>query len=380
METRRRWRAITFSLRSPHELGSRLGKPWQFALCAAAPLMVLGWDLHAATSVGGVAVDLQHAYLGAAREVAHGRTPYPAPQTAPLGTGAVYVYPPLTAFLTTPLLLVPQGVAVWVGIAAMLACFAGALWILDVRDYRCYGIALLWLPTLAAVQSANLSLPLLLAVAVGWRYRSRARGAVAIGAGIAGKLILWPMIVWLVAARRYRPAMLAVTSAGALIIGPWALLSFQGVGTYWRLARDLEKIMGPRSYTAAALLQRLGVAHATALGMMVGAAVLALAAISALHGAEPRSFALAVLASLLLSPIVWLHYFVLLAAPIAIYRPRFSPAWLLPLVLWACPVASHDGLGTSGSAWQIILALTVAIVLASSLRETHRGRLQVEAA
>jgi hypothetical protein len=42
-----------------------------------------------------------------------------------------------------------------------------------------------------------------------------------------------------------------------------------------------------------------------------------------------------VVATLTLSPIVWLSYFVLLAAPLALARPRLSPAWLLIVAPWA---------------------------------------------
>jgi hypothetical protein len=39
-------------------------------------------------------------------------------------------------------------------------------------------------------------------------------------------------------------------------------------------------------------------------------------------------------AVLALAPIVWLHYLTLLAVPLAVYRPRLSGAWLVPLVFW----------------------------------------------
>ena len=53
-----------------------------------------------------------------------------------------------------------------------------ALWLLEVRDWRVYGVVLLWPATIEAVQTANASLPLTLLVAIMWRYREHA--------GIAG--------------------------------------------------------------------------------------------------------------------------------------------------------------------------------------------------
>jgi hypothetical protein len=48
------------------------------------------------------------------------------------------------------------------------------------------------------------------------------------------------------------------------------------------------------------------------------------------------------------SPLVDNHYFVLLLVPLAIARPKFSRAWLFPLVLWLCP-AMHVAV------WQLVL-------------------------
>ena len=47
-----------------------------------------------------------------------------------------------------------------------------------------------------------------------------------------------------------------------------------------------------------------------------------------------RSFALAIAAALVLSPIVWLDYFALAALPLALARPRLSAIWFLPIATW----------------------------------------------
>jgi hypothetical protein len=66
-----------------------------------------------------------------------------------------------------------------------------------------------------------------------------------------------------------------------------------------------------------------------------------------------------VVASLLATPLLWLHYLLLLFVPIALYRPRLSGLWFLPLLLWATPTThSH------GTTWRIALALAVVAVVA----------------
>ena len=65
------------------------------------------------------------------------------------------------------------------------------------------------------------------------------------------------------------------------------------------------------------------------------------------------------------TPVLWLHYFALLLIPIALYRPRLSGLWFVPLALWLTP-ASH----ANGSAWKIALALAVlAVVVARTVAE-----------
>ncbi len=73
-----------------------------------------------------------------------------------------------------PLTALPPSVADWLATAIVLATLVAALWVLDIRDWRVYGVVLLWPSVIEAVQTANASLPLTLLVALMWRYRDRA--------------------------------------------------------------------------------------------------------------------------------------------------------------------------------------------------------------
>ena len=57
------------------------------------------------------------------------------------------------------------------------------------------------------------------------------------------------------------------------------------------------------------------------------------------------------------SPIVWVHYLVLLFVPIAIVSPGLSALWLLPLALW--PLGGQE---SDGSIPKLVLALCVVLV------------------
>jgi hypothetical protein len=345
---------------------SRLNRFAQIALFVELPLLILGGWLYEAWKLNVTAIDFTHAFLPAAHAVVHASSPYPTPHDPSVLAGTAFVYPPLTAFLVAPLLLIPPAIAAWLVTGAMLGCLWGALWLFRVRDWRCYGVVLLWYPTLFAIQTANLSLPLLLAAAATWRLRDRPRASsLVLGAAVGAKLVLWPLFVWLAAVRRTRSCVYGIAAAAAFVILPWAAIGFAGLTGYGRLASEVDRIEGPRGYTLTALAERLGAGDTAAVTITaaLGAFLIAGCIIAARHDHDRTSFAVALAAALLLSPIVWLHYLVLVAAICAVFRPRLGAAWFVPLLLWLCPAAAN-GQAANGTIWQLALAIaTPALVL-----------------
>jgi hypothetical protein len=101
---------------------------------------------------------------------------------------------------------------------------------------------------------------------------------------------------------------------------------------------------------------------------------------------DRRSFGAAILASLVLSPLVWLHYYVVLIAIVALASPTFGPLWLLPaLAFW--PFADdHSQLWVSAWVWAVMTAAALIAIArpagarlarsgAYSSRGTHAGGL-----
>ncbi len=84
-----------------------------------------------------------------------------------------FIYPPLSAYLFVPFTLLPTVAAEVIIVALVIAAVPATLLVLGVRDWRCYAIAFLWWPTIIAIQTANVTLPLLLGLALVWRYRDR---------------------------------------------------------------------------------------------------------------------------------------------------------------------------------------------------------------
>ena len=73
---------------------------------------------------------------------------------------------------------------------------------------------------------------------------------------------------------------------------------------------------------------------------------------------------IAIAAALLLSPIVWVHYYVLLLVPVALARPRLAGLWFIPVLFW-----STHALDSNGELWRLLAALGITLaVTALSLR------------
>ncbi len=313
---------------------------------AAVPLAALVLGLVTFAGQDRLALDFHQELYPQAKAVVDGRDAYPPPN-ADLSDGTNAIWPMAAVLPVVALTALPPETAGWVVTFLVLATLVGALWALEVRDWRVYGVTLLWPPVIDAYQTANVTLPLALLVGLTWRYRGNTLvSGAALGVALAVKFFLWPVLLWLAVVRRVRAAVLAVTLAAASLL---LLLPFTSLTDYVRLLRNLSDTFDGLSYTTYALLVDLGTPSsvARAATLAAGAAVLALAW-------RRRSLGLFVGAALVLSPIVWRHFFALLVIPLALSRPRFGPAWLIPLAFWLVP-GSYNG-----STWQTALGLATA--------------------
>ena len=294
---------------------------------------------------GGQVTDFENAFYPAAEAVLHGRSPYPAVDDPSLVAGTAYVYPPLTAIATIPLTTLSSEAAGLVTMALLVAMVIAVLLVLDVRDWRCYGMAFLWLPVISAIQAANVTIPLALAAALAWRFRERAPIAgLSTGLSLALKPILWPLLFWLATTRRLRAAAFSLAIAAVALVVTWGAVAFAGLHEFPDLLHRLQGLEEPEGYTVYALSTDLGAAPGLARALGVALAVTLLCAVVVLgrRGDDRRAFVLALAAALACTPIVWLHYFALLLVAVAVAEPRLGPAWFVPLAMYAS-TGTHNG-------------------------------------
>jgi Glycosyltransferase family 87 len=317
-----------------------------------------------------LAYDFNQAFLPAAERLLDGDSPYPE-----LG------YPPLVAFLSVPFVVAPAtDVLVTVAVAA---CVPASLWLLGVRDWRCYVVAFLWAPVFHAVQTANVTLPILFAAAVCWRWRESVPiTSVAGGLAVASKIIGWPLAVWLAFTRRVRAALGVLVVAVGVTLTLWAAVGFSGLFSYPDSLDNTQSTYSEEGYTFRALALDAGLP--ARLGFFASLAVLALVlagvALYGRRGDDMRSFACAAVAVIVTSPIIWLHSFALLLAPVALLRPRLSVVWFMPVLL----ALVSEGTG-NGAPWQTaatlgVAGLVVVLVLVERPVSWTRGRIRTRGA
>jgi hypothetical protein len=243
-----------------------------------------------------------------------------------------------------------------------------ALWLLELRDWRCYALAFVFLFTRSSIDLGTIEPPLLLAVAAAWHWRDRQlRTAAAIGTAIVLKLFLWPLAVWLAVTRRLRAAAAAVVFALALALVSWAAIGFAGIGAYPGLLRHLANDESTSSYSVVALGVRahMPLLAARVIAVLVTLALLAAAVWVARDERQPArdrdvaTLTLTLAAALAASPIVWVHYFLLLLVPLALTRPRLSLLWFVPFAFQPLGEAAWP----AGDARNLGLALVATLVI-----------------
>jgi hypothetical protein len=301
-------------------------------------------------------------FLGGAGKVLHSASPYV------YNGDKTFAYPPFLAYLIAPLHPLSSSAAGIVWTIVSLAAVAVALWLLELRDWRCYALVGVFMFTRSSIELGTIEPLLLLAVAAAWRWRERVlEPAAAVGVAVVLKLFLWPLAIWLALMRRFRAAVGAVVVAVGLALVTWAAIGFAGLGHYPGLLRRLADAESTSSYSVVALGVRahLPLAAARIVSVLVALALLAAAWwTSRDERRTPRdrdvaTLTLTLAAALAASPIVWVHYFLLLLVPLALIRPRLSLLWFVPLAYQPLGISTWP----AGDARKLAIALAATLVI-----------------
>jgi hypothetical protein len=365
-------------MHSPNSAFHRAKWPASVVFCGVLPVLVLTALFVAAIQVDAVAKDFR-GYYAAAESVLHGETPYISLDDPTAAVNGSYVYPPITAVGAIPLTVIPREAAGFVAMALLVLALLAIPLTLGVRDWRCYGLAIMWPPAIEAIQTGTITIILALGAAFVWRFRDRrALCSMATGITFALKLIMWPLLIWLAATRRVGATVLSCVVGACAVLGSWAIIGFAGLLEYPELLHRLREAVELDCYTVFVLALDAGVSpvFARLIWLAVGLALLAGMLLAGRREEERTAFILAIASALALSPIVWLHYFTLLLVVVSIAQPQLGPAWFAPLAMY---VATGSGHPTPFQTASTILAAATTVVLSVVAIEriglpTIRGR------
>ncbi len=291
----------------------------------------------------------------AAQMIASGHDPYPPARVKLLGRLAnPYVLPPLVGLLVIPLGKLPFAAAIVIWNLIAVAGLGAALRLLGVRDARVYVLALCSFPFVSSLVLGQPDGVFALLAALAWRHRGSWVGGLAVGVLVAAKLLMWPLIVWLLLCRRLSAAATAVVSAAVITVGTWAIIGFDGFTGYPALLSADSRGFETDSHSVAALAIRLGTTRSAAFALGLVCAAVAVAGLLLIgRERELSGFLAAIVAGLLVSPLMWSHYLVVLFVPLAVVKRRASLAWLLVAGFWVSPSEPP------ASVWQVAAVLAL---------------------
>jgi alpha-1,2-mannosyltransferase len=298
-------------------------RPFDGALPAVAIVVFAGFvGLTIAISGDTLGFDFL-AYHAAAARVLDGRQLYDM-SFEEVGGFGLFFYPPVFLPLILPFGLLEPAVATWAWIGLSLLSFGVGVAVMPVAASTRWLIVLLaavsW-PFLFAVKLGQVGPLLFLALAVGWRWMDR---PIVLGGALAAAtaIKIQPALVlgWAVLTGRWRAVLYAAVFLVMLAI---AAAIFTDASAWSNFAALLLQLADPmtneRNMSPGAVAFQLGVPLGVAgvVQLVNLAVVLVLVGVAAFRAEPNASYLVAVVASQLVSPILWEHYAMLLLLPVA---------------------------------------------------------------
>jgi Glycosyltransferase family 87 len=277
------------------------------------------------------------------------------------GAFGLFYYPPTFVPFIAPFGLLAASTAVWVWAGVLIGAFLLGIALLPVSRTVRWWILLLaglsW-PFVYAVKLGQVGPILFLAFAIGWRWIDEpVRLGLSTAVGTAVKLQPGIVFVWALLTSRYRAVVVGAIALVVLSILATVMAGVISWTDFMSLIRQVnDPIATPHNFTPGAVAYQLGVPNglASALQFASSGAALVAIVIASRRATAEASFLVAVIASQLLSPILWDHYAMLLllpvayllsagrwwaiAIPLATAVPLISvtPAVVYPLAFWIC--------------------------------------------
>src|SRR3954471_3747005 len=306
-------------------------------------VVLIAWTaILGAEHTAGWGFDFRAYYEAALRLVATG-SPYQS-QTlnTPFrpGPSGLYLYTPVTALLVVPLTWRGPDTATFAWLMLRLVLLASTCALMPVP--RWIKIATLAVSVVSAeflydLNLGNVSLIVTFLAVIAWRWLDKPTSGIAIAASLCVRPAMGVIWVWWIVRRQWQAAAWTVLGFAAIVV---ISLPFVGINPwlqYVSVLRHISHVMGvQRNLDFGSTALSLGLPYWLGVVFLVSGYVLAIGAIiMGLRRDREIGFAVTLMATLLLSPLLWDHYLTNLIIPAALLASR-GRRWavLLPLLGW----------------------------------------------
>jgi hypothetical protein len=279
------------------------------------------------------------AYRSAAQRVLDGQPLYD-PNVAVAGGFAIFLYPPPSVVLFIPFVPMAWLPAVWLWTAILFASVVAAVALMPVAPGVRWLMLLLaglsW-PVAYSLKLGQVGPLLLLVFVVCWRAIDRQR-TFGISSALGGLLKLQPflLVAWAFATRRPVAVTAALATVVVAVLATLPIVGMQSYADYVALlSRVSDAVTTPHNAAPGAIAYQLGAPEEVARTIQLGALVLSLVVVLvAMWRSTLVGLMAVIVASQLLSPLLWDHYAIVLLVPVAFLLDR-GHAWAaaIPLAL-----------------------------------------------
>ncbi len=310
-----------------------------FAVVAMAVLLVL---LSFWRSTSGWGFDFS-AYFDAARRIIFTGTPYQASTLeGPFRPGpyGLYMYAPTFAVLLQPISTLPFEVATILWLVFRLGLLVATCVLMPVSTpirFATFGIVAITPPILEDMNLGNVSLIVTFLAVLAWRYTDKPAGGFALAAAILLRPAMAAIGLSRLLARRFGTVFWTAVGGLTLVAVTLPFVGLKGWFDYLTVVRHLSDVTGvKRNFDMASLALHGGAPSWVVTGLLLAGYAIAIGAILfSLRRDSDVQFVVALGASLLLSPLLWNHYFTHLIVTAAFLAQR-GRRWAIffPLVTW----------------------------------------------
>lgn len=305
------------------------------------------------------------AYLAAARRLAEGGSLYqPETLSGPFRPGpyGLYLYAPPLGIAVTPLVPLAPEVSSGLWYAAHVVALLAACALMPVRwSVRLVGFAVgaFSYAVTRDLALGNVSVLLLPPVAAAWRWLDRPLGQIAQAVAISVRPTLGLLLLWQLLRRQWRAVAWTIAAGLALVVMSLPFVGISGYLDYLSVLRNMNEVSGVtfnRDLGSVALELGADQRGAT-VALLGGYAIAGGAVLLSLRRDREIGFMVTLMASLLLSPLLWDHYLSMLLVP-AVFLAGRGHRWalLLPLASWLPAIAT-------GWTWLYPAVVIVAMLL-----------------